>query len=159
MNYSDLVTMLRGVHPFSELAPAKQKLLAFSSAYLTFEAGELLVHQGEPADSVYIIKSGEVEIILRCQDQEIIIGRLGHHQLFGELAVLLNRPRMASIRAIGQVIVLKIDADVFLRLITENAEGALAVMRSLCEKLLLSTGQLNRSQPANRASGTAEAIV
>lgn len=140
MQYGDAIPVLRGTPLFCKLDTTKLKLLAFSSSYLTFEAGEDLVTEGEAADSAYLIEEGSVDIISGTPGCEVKVGSLGKHALFGEMAILMNQPRTATIRAAdGPVKVLKIEADIFLRLVTENADTALSVMRSLSERLAIMT--------------------
>lgn len=146
MLYGDVISILRGIPLFCRLEPAKLKLLAFSSAYLTCEPGEALFHEGEPADAAFVIRSGEVEVVSGKPGDEVVLGTLGKNDLFGEMALILNEPRSATIRAVGPLEVVKIDADVFLRLVTENPETALAVMRSLSEKIVRLTERYNRLQ-------------
>lgn len=146
MQYSDAVSILRGVPLFANLDRSKLKLLAFSSTYLTFEKGEALFVVGDRADSAFIIEEGEVEILVQGDAGEIRVGTLGRHELFGELAVFLNAPRSATIRAIDALTVLKIDADVFIRMVTENAGAALGVMQILSDKLLRATQSFERAE-------------
>ncbi|MCW5699081.1 MAG: cyclic nucleotide-binding domain-containing protein [Rhodospirillales bacterium] len=110
-------------------------MLAFSSIYLTFEAGEELFQEGDPADGAYIIDEGEVEVLAARGGRQISVGTLARHDLFGEMAIILNQSRTATIRAKTELKVLKIDASVFLQLVTENRDAALAVMRSLSDKI------------------------
>ena len=135
MQYGDAMAMLRRIPLFSKLDPVKLKLLAFSSAYLTFEAGEELFQEGDPADGAYIIEEGEVDVLTGKDGQRVKVGTLGKSDLFGEMALIMNETRSATIRAAQHLKVLKIDADVFLRLVTEDPEASLRVMRSLSEKI------------------------
>lgn len=146
MLYGDVVSVLRGIPLFCKLDPAKLKLLAFSSTYLTFEAGEALFHEGDPADGAFVIRRGQVEVLSAVGESQVVVGTLGENDLFGEMAIILNEPRLASIRAVGRLEVVKIDAEVFLRLVTENPDTALAVMRSLSEKIVRLTARYNDLQ-------------
>lgn len=120
---------------FTKLEPAKRKLLAFTSQLLTFEDGEELFREGEPADCAYVIVHGTVEILAQTDAGEVVAGSLGKNELFGELAILNNAPRAATLRAKGQLKALRISEEVFLKLVTENPGVALDVMRQLSEKL------------------------
>jgi CRP/FNR family transcriptional regulator, cyclic AMP receptor protein len=135
VQYGEAISMLRRIPLFSKLDPSKLKLLAFSSTYLTFEAGEELFREGDPADGAYIIEEGEVDVLTGPDDRRVKVGTLGKSDLFGEMALIMNETRSATIRAAQHLKVLKIDADVFLRLVTENPEAAISVMRSLSEKI------------------------
>jgi CRP-like cAMP-binding protein len=123
--------MLRKVPFFGGLDPAKLKLLAFTSRALKFGPGEDLMRVGEPADSAYVIIEGDVEIIGKTPTGEFVIGVLGRHALIGDMGVITNAPRGATVRAKGTVRALRIAADVFLRLLTDNPGCALHVMREL----------------------------
>lgn len=139
MDFGEAVQVLRRVPIFSKLEPSKLKLLAFASDYLTFDDGEVLFLEGDMADSAYLIDEGEVSICAGDAGNEIMVGTLGRHELFGEMAIFRNEPRVATIRAKGPVKVLRIDGDMFLRLVTENPEAALGVMRMLSEKIARAT--------------------
>ena len=135
MQYGDAISILRGIPLFCKLDPAKLNLLAFSSTSLTFEEGEELFREGDPADGAYIIEEGKVDVLRGQDGRWVKIGSLGKFDLFGEMALILNQSRSATIRATQHLKVLKIDADVFLRLITENPDAALTIMRSLSKKI------------------------
>ena len=139
MDFGEAVQVLRSVPIFSKLDSSKLKLLAFASDYLTFEDGEVLFLEGEPADSAYLIDEGEVLICIGEAEREVVIGTLGHHELFGEMAIFRNSPRVATIRAKGAVKVLQIEGDMFLRLVTENPDTALGVMQMLSDKIARTT--------------------
>ena len=68
-------------------------------------------------------------------------GVLGINELFGELGVLTNSPRSATIRARGKLVALRITDEMFLKLLAENPEVALDVMRQLSDKLVRSHEQ------------------
>lgn len=155
MQYADAVQVIRRIPILARLDPAMQKLLAFSSTYLVFQPGELLCRDGEPSDAAYLIDDGEVEILLAIGATEVVLGRQGRNQLFGEMGIFCNRPRAASVRAVGLVKVLKIEAEVFLRAVTGNPDAALAVMRVLSEKLSAMTETYRRGPrwPAQPMAG------
>ncbi len=151
MQYAETVKVLRGIPLFAGFDPAKLKLLAFSSTYLTLEEGEVLFHEGDPADSVYLIDEGEADISTGRGEHEIKVAKLGKHGLVGEMALFRNSPRSATIRAAGPLQVLKIDGDVFLRVVTENPGAALTVMRILSDKLAATTDDYERLKAASSA--------
>jgi CRP/FNR family transcriptional regulator, cyclic AMP receptor protein len=135
MEFSDAVQVLRGTPIFSRLDPARLKLIAFASQYLTFEDGEALFHAGDPSDGVYLIDEGEVGILADKDGHAVTVAVLGRHDLFGEMAILRNAPRVATVRARGRTRVLRINSDMFLGMVTEDPDVALAVMRILCDKV------------------------
>lgn len=144
MQYAEAVRMIRLIPILARIEPAMQKLLAFSSTFLAFEPGEVVFREGEPSDAAYVIEDGEVELVLAVGGAEVVIDRYGRRQLFGEAGIFCDRPRTATVRAVGHVKVLKIEGEVFLRAVTGNPEAALAVMRMLSEKLAALTESYRR---------------
>lgn len=134
--------LLRNVPMFAKLDPSRLKLLAFTSQCLNFDDGEILFHEGNRADCAYVIMSGEVEILADTDGMQFVAGTLGRNQMFGELGVLTKTPRSATLRAKGELVALRISDDIFLKLLAENPEIALDVMRQLSEKLILSHHQV-----------------
>ena len=139
MDLGEAVQVLRSIPIFSKLDPSKLKLLAFASDHMTFDDGEVLFRQGEPAESAYLIEEGEVLICAGEENNELVVGTLGKNDLFGEMAIFRKSPRVATIRAKGSVKVMQIEGDMFIRMVTENPDTALGVMRMLSEKIARTT--------------------
>ena len=132
---------LRKVPMFSRLELSKLKLLAFTSELCTYEGGEVLFEAGEASDSAYVIMTGAVEILADTEAGPVVEVVLGNNELFGELGVLTNAPRSATVRARDRLAALRITDEMFLKLLGENPEVALDVMRQLSEKLVRSHEQ------------------
>lgn len=64
-----------------------------------FEAGDVIVRQGAPADKFFIIVEGEVDVVREDEGKERKLATLGRGQFFGEMAILRDTPRMATVRA------------------------------------------------------------
>ncbi len=137
---------LRKVPMLAKLDPSKLKLLAFTSQLLTFDDQEILFEQGDPSDSTYLVMRGDVEVLAGSGEDVVVAGVLGANELVGEMGVLANAPRSATIRAHGQVVALRIEADMFLDLLAENPSAALDVMRQLSGKLARSHKQFEQLQ-------------
>lgn len=126
---------LRKVPLFAKLEPSRLKLMAFTSQYQTYEDGEFVFREGDVADAVFVILEGEAEIVVETRTGDLRVGMLGKDELFGELALINNTPRSATMRAKAHLQVLRIAGDMFLTLLAESPEVALAVMRQLSQKL------------------------
>ncbi|KAK7136484.1 hypothetical protein R3I93_016724 [Phoxinus phoxinus] len=90
----------------------------------SFRDGELIIRQGDSADCFYIVESGEVRIMIRSRTsagqrsgQELEVARCTRGQYFGELALVTNKPRAASVYAAGETRCLVIDVQAFERLL------------------------------------------
>jgi NADH dehydrogenase len=63
-----------------------------------FEPGEEVFHQGDLGDALYIILDGEVEVLIGEGEEQRSVTRMGRGEFFGEMAILQQRPRSATIR-------------------------------------------------------------
>ena len=124
---------------FSRLEPSKLKLLAFTSESIEFLDQDILFYLNDPSDSAYVIMSGVVEVLVETEDGLVPVVTRGENEMIGEMAVLTNSPRSATLRAKGPVRALRVANDAFVKMMTENPGVALDVMRQLSLKLAEST--------------------
>lgn len=127
--------MLRNVPLFSGLSTSELKLLAFTSPQVSFASGEILIRRGDPADCAYVILDGEVEVLGATSAGEFVIAVLGRNAMPGEIGILTDAPRSATVRAKGPVKALKVSSEVFLRLASGKPDRALHVMRELASHI------------------------
>jgi ABC-type multidrug transport system fused ATPase/permease subunit len=120
---------------FASIDRAKLKLLAFTSDWLTCEPGEYVFRQGDPGDRAYVVLEGEVDVVLQQPQGETVLATLGSTQIFGEMALLASQPRTTSIRCKSHTRMLAIRQDVFIKLVQEDANIALAITRVLIGRL------------------------
>lgn len=137
---------LRKLSMFSKLDGSKLKLLAFTSQLLSFDAGEELCHVGDVADCAYVIISGVVEILAQTEAGEVVALTRGENELIGEMAILMGEPRSATMRAREHVSAMRITGEMFLKLLSENPQVSLDVMRQLSIKLAQAHQQFERVQ-------------
>lgn len=138
--------LLRRVPMFAKLAPARLRLLAFCSQSLVFEDEEIILTKGDRGESAYVIMAGEVEVLAETVAGEVVATRLGRNALFGELALLANAPRSATLRARGHVEALRISGEHFLKLLAEDSGLALDVLRQVAGKLLKAHRQFEEQE-------------
>lgn len=138
MDFIKDVEKLRRVPMFARLPKSKLKLLAFASESISFADGEIMFNEGDPADAAYVIMDGEADILSQTDTGPAVVGTLHSNELVGELGVLTQAPRAATIRAVGELRALRISDDLFIKLVGDNPEVALDVMRQLSAKLTLS---------------------
>ena len=116
------VELLRGITIFVPLPPAVLEQLARDARPLHVDPGQRIVTQGEAGDDFYVIVSGEVEVQPEGATPRVL--REGEH--FGEIALLRNVPRTATVTARSPVGLLAIDRDTFLAAVTGNPESEAA---------------------------------
>jgi len=89
---------------------------------------------------------GAVDIITETESGPIVTFTLSQNQLIGELGVLNNTPRIATLIAHGDLLAMKITAEMFFRILRENSEVALDVIRMLSDKVTRTNQQLEALQ-------------
>lgn len=151
VSLNEEVEVLRRIPMFARIEPAKLKLLAFASERLTYEPSQELFHQGDPADAAYIIIDGEAEVVVDTPRGPLTVARLGRNDLIGEIGILCDVPRTASIRALSRLVTLKISKDLFFRMVTDFPAMGIEIMRVLAHRLEVTTAQL-REAMAGRAA-------
>lgn len=136
------VDALRRVPLFRGIDATKLRLLAFISERTRFADGERLCSQGEDGDSAFIILDGAADIRVNTPDGEKTVAQLGQHSIVGEIAILCDVPRTATVVAAGEMDVLTVSKDDFLRLLKEFPDMSLEVMRTLAQRLERTTQDL-----------------
>ena len=142
MSLEEEVDLLRNIPFFAKIAPARLKLLAFASQRLTYGAGQDLFRQGEIGDAAYIIIEGRADVVVDGPDGEVKVADLGVNDLVGEIAILCDVPRTATVRAASQLVSLRISKDLFFQLVNEFPAIAVEVMRELAQRLERTTARL-----------------
>lgn len=136
------VALLRKTPLFENVELAKLKLLAFASERLIFHPGQVVFKQGETGDAAYLILNGEARVTVEGASGELELARVREHEIVGEIAILCDAPRIATIIAETELSTLRISKDLFLSLIEEFPKVAIEVIRELARRLQSSNMQL-----------------
>jgi small-conductance mechanosensitive channel len=110
----ELDRVLESVEIFDALPAEIRKQIAVSAPQAVFGSGERIVRQGDEGQSMYVLLSGTVSVVLEPGRQEVARIQRGGH--FGEMSLLTGEPRSATVVAVGDVSVIEINADLFRRL-------------------------------------------
>jgi signal transduction histidine kinase len=123
---------LRDLYFFRGLPEADLAIVAAACREERFAAGDLICREGSPADRFFIILEGEVEVWKDWGDPEAdLLAVHGRGHLFGEMALIDELPRSATVIARDAALLASIGRQDFHRIITENSSVALSVMRSV----------------------------
>ncbi len=152
MSLNDDVQALKGIPLFAKVEPAKLKLLAFTSERLSFMAGDALFHQGDTADAAYILLEGEAAVLVQTPTGVVEVARIGRHDIVGEIAILCDVPRTATVEALTDLVTLRISKDGFFNLVTQFPQVGIAIMAELASRLHHTTQALTRARAQLAAS-------
>jgi len=142
LDLAEETDLLRKIPMFAKMETSKLKLLAFASEMVSFQDGDIVFNSGDTADYAYVIMEGAVDIITETDKGPIVMVTLSQNQLIGELGLINNSPRIATLLANGNLLAMKITAEMFFRILRENSEVALDVIRILSDKVARTNEQL-----------------
>lgn len=142
MSLETEVEALRKVPLFRGIDDTKLRLLAFISDRMEFQSGERLCTQGEEGDSAFIILQGAADVLVNTPDGEKTVAQVSENSIVGEIAILCDVPRTATLVAANTMDVLTVSKDDFLKLLKEFPDMALEVMRTLAMRLERTTRDL-----------------
>ena len=149
MSIEQEVEILRKIPMFRKIDPTKLKLLAFTSERLTFRPAQELFRQGDLGDSAFIVVEGEADVLVETPDGPLAVARLKRNDIIGEIAILCDVPRTATVQAVDQLITLKITKELFFRMVSDFPDMSIEIMRALAHRLELTTAQLMDVRAAN----------
>jgi type IV pilus assembly protein PilB len=132
-----LVQFLKNVKLFAELTPDSLHKLGTCLKVADFPAAEIIVREGAPGVSMYIIKSGLVEV--RKKDPatgiDFLVARLTSGAAVGEMSLLTGKPRSATVTTVQPTVVFTLTRSDFRNLLTTHPEISLGLARILAERL------------------------
>ena len=102
---------------------------------MNFAAGQELFHQGDQGDAMYVILGGIADVLIDSQGGQIAIAELQKNGFVGEIAILCDVPRTATIKARESLSTLKISKDTFYRMVGEFPTMAIEMMRELAHRV------------------------
>jgi MFS family permease len=114
--------LLESLPPFAPLAPPALEELAARLQTIRFAAGETIVRQGEPGDRFYVVSDGEVDVEVDGRH----VDRQGPGSHFGEIALLRDVPRTATVTAHGNVELYALEREDFLDAVSGSAPSSAA---------------------------------
>ena len=144
----DEVDLLRSIPMLANLPANKLKLLAFASDRISFSKGDVLFEQGDSADSAYIVITGEADVLVSFgSDQNFNkVAALGPNSFVGDMAILCDIPRTATVRANQDTEVLRIRQEHLIELINESTDLAMSVLKEIVQRLAKTTKDLSEAR-------------
>ena len=138
-----VVTSLRRCALFAHVEPAGLSVLARAMVTRRFRRNEVIFHQGDPGDSLHVLASGAVKIVLPSSEgDEAIIATLTPGDFFGELALLDGAPHSATATAVEPVETLSLARVPFQQLLDEDRGLRTALLSGLAAELRRLTGHV-----------------
>jgi hypothetical protein len=129
------ILLLREVPMFSKLSPEDLEKVADIAHEQLFLSRAILCREGDPGNTLFMIVSGQVDVIVTANQNENIIASRGPGEFVGEMAILESMPRSATLRARDEVRVLVIEGEAFNSIMLDRPEVAISVLRHMSSRV------------------------
>ena len=138
--------LIRQVPIFSELDPSELEELASIVEERIIHADRDLFREGDTGDAVYLIVKGKVRVYVGGGDRpETTLDELGPGSCIGEMAVLDQAPRSASVRALERTRTLRVPGEGFKRVMSERPEMSEAIVAELVRRMRTLTAKVSQA--------------
>ena len=129
-------TVLKSVPMFANFSDDQLRTLATLVSRRSAQRGSMIVAEGDAVDSLYIVISGRLKVMMGEADgKEVILAIIGPGEFFGEMGLIDDGPRSASVVAIESCELLLVTRGIFRKCLVENPEVAMAVLRVVVRRL------------------------
>ena len=123
-------------HAFPGISPGEVAELINNSKLMNYPAATVLCHENSTEDTFYLILEGEVEVTkVINNDQTRLLKTLGAGDFFGEMALIHNAPRAATVKTTTPLIALEIHREAFGRVLKNSSSVSLAMVREISRRL------------------------
>lgn len=140
-----MLDFLRRVDLFADLDPADLERICNGAEERRLEDGEELFAEGDEGNRAYVIKEGQLEILKASGGREVQIAVRNTGEVIGEMALLEEAPRMASVRARGESVVIGISKERFDQL-TDNPGAMRTMLLGITRRLRETEAMLRQSE-------------
>ena len=116
---NETINFLKESNFFASIEPQYLEKIARRFEMLQIKSGKVLIHEGDPGDSIYLILSGRMRITKQVEGEAILLNESGRGELLGELALLTDEKRASTVSAIRDSLLLKLSKKDFMQFIQE----------------------------------------
>ncbi|RJQ49788.1 MAG: cyclic nucleotide-binding domain-containing protein [Nitrospiraceae bacterium] len=109
-----------------------------------YKDGEIICREGDEARSMYVIRSGKVDIIKNSSAGELKLTTLGKGDIFGEMSFFDHMPRSATARAVGETVILSIDKKGFFAKAANDPSIAFNILEGMSRRIRSLNDELAR---------------
>lgn len=128
--------ILKSVPLFSSFSDAHLNTLLTCVQHRSYPRGAFILRAGEETDALYIILSGRVKVLIPDEEgHEVILSVMGSHEFFGEMGLLDDLPRSASVETLEACETLRLSKAGFLNVLKDNFELAMMIIRNLVRRM------------------------
>lgn len=130
------IMLLKQVPLFATLPTAQLELLAKMVVRKRYPKNTVILVEGDDTDALHIIISGRIKVLISDEDgREVILSLLERGEYFGEMGLLDDSPRSASVETLEECELMSMSKGDFKRCLADHSEMAMYIMRNLVKRL------------------------
>lgn len=159
-------SIFRKSKPTQEMSPEESKLIKYLSKQSLFkgapdnilvkivqqmtthtlEKGDILFRQGDPSNSLFIIRKGWVNITARREGgEEVVLNQYGPGQIFGELSLFDHKPHGHTVVALRPTVLFEVKYDVILEMLNEHPELTVSFLQEMSDRVRFANTYIEES--------------
>ena len=148
-SHAVLASMLASVPLFSKCTDEQLGILVSHATEQIYPAGYVITRQGEAPENLYVLFSGRVRVVETTVDgqAEMLLGDIGKAEVLGEVGILRDQPRSATVIAVDRTHFVVLRRRDFLKVLAESPELANGLLRVLASRLYEADRKLARYAP------------
>ncbi len=100
-----------------------------------YRTGDYIVREGEIGDSMYVILSGQAEVMRSTDGTDVRLAVLGKGDIVGEMAIFQKEKRSASVRALTDMRVMSVDRRIFLKRVHEDPSFVFGILQKMSQRI------------------------
>jgi CRP/FNR family cyclic AMP-dependent transcriptional regulator len=129
-------SVLKSVPLFAAFTDQQISTLLNYVQHRSYPRNVYVMQAGDETDSIYVVLAGKVKVVITDdQGREVILGFMGPQEFFGEMGILDDQPRSASVFTLEPCEMLRLSKAAFMTCLKENSEVAMLVIRNLVKRL------------------------
>jgi CRP/FNR family cyclic AMP-dependent transcriptional regulator len=140
-------TLLGGIPLFSEVPLHHLRELARFARSEVFLAGEVIVRMGDPGSTLYVVRTGRVNVVREQSGGDVILAVFGPGEFFGELSIFDGEKRSATVIALEETETVTLGRFDIVRVVSHNPQIALSLLKSLSARLRATDARLVDALP------------
>ena len=143
MNKEEIISNLEVSNLFGHLSHEELAEVSERAKIRQFFPADIIVYQGQPSTTLFMIVKGIVAVKNMAGDKEQVLAYLMQGNIFGEVGILENQPRSASVEALSEVDVLAIKREDFIEILQQHSSVAIELARMLGRYLIQANRRLS----------------
>jgi diguanylate cyclase (GGDEF)-like protein len=144
-----LASILVSIPLFRKCTPEQLNTLVRHASEQVYPSGHVITREGEPPENLWVLLSGRVRVVETTSDgqAELLLGELGRAEIFGEMGILRDQPRSATVIAVDRTHCLVLRQRDFMAVLQESPELSNAMLRIVAGRLYDADRKLARYAP------------